>query len=292
MIMNDNTKLYRIVSFASFINLIELKKERYVLPSTWDDSYEGFLLNTLNSEQYRKRTLKFIYEELSKRNTIDFLNKAVRILLSYNACYCQCWSLEKDSDSLWRANSNNNSAVQITTNYKRLNELLQKNKKNFAASNTFIDKVKYLPVSKDEFNCLCDVLKKSLDAKSMFFYKRKTFNYEKEIRAMILLNLPTKLEIVSLVQAIFKKNPDVDKVDSFEKAYMIFEDFYDTDYNKHNKAIKKDSSLLIEAENIKDYIINVRVHPKAKGYIVDTVEAICKRVGIKFGGKSDLYKKI
>ena len=59
-----------------------------------------------------------------------------------------------------------------------------------------------------------------------------------------------------------------------------------------NKAIKKDSSLLIEAENIKDYIKNVRVYPKSKGYIVDTVEAICKRVGIKFGGKSDLYKKI
>lgn len=290
--MNDNTKLYRIVSFPNFVNLIELQNERYVLPSTWDDSYEGFLLNTLNSEQYRKRTLQFIYEELSKRDTVDFINKAVRILLSYNACYCQCWSLEKDSDSLWRANSNNDSAVQITTNFKRLNELLNNNKKNFPSTSIIIDKVKYLPAKNDEFRYLCDALKSSLDARSMFFYKRKTFNYEKEIRAMILLNLPTELEIASLVQKVFKKYPDINKVDTFEKAFEIFEDFYDTDYNRHNKIIKKDSSLYIEVDDLKDYVLNVRVHPKAKSYIVDTVEAICKRVGIRFGGKSDLYKKI
>lgn len=40
--------LYRFISFPAFVNLVERRQERYVQPTLWEDTYEGYLIQLLS----------------------------------------------------------------------------------------------------------------------------------------------------------------------------------------------------------------------------------------------------
>ena len=50
--------LYRIISLESFIDLLHNKRERYVRPATWEDTFEGYLYSKLYDEKERKEVKK------------------------------------------------------------------------------------------------------------------------------------------------------------------------------------------------------------------------------------------
>ena len=58
--------LYRIISFPGFVNLVESKTERFVQPTAWEDTYEGYMLRLLEDSSKHKDVLKVLYELYEK----------------------------------------------------------------------------------------------------------------------------------------------------------------------------------------------------------------------------------
>ena len=65
--------LYRIVSFPGFVNLVESKTERFVQPTAWEDTYEGYMLRLLEDSSKHKDVLRVLYELYEKYLRIMFL---------------------------------------------------------------------------------------------------------------------------------------------------------------------------------------------------------------------------
>ena len=75
-----DTPIYRICSYASLMGVFEDKKLRFSRPSSWDDPYENYYL----------------------RYKVDVDGVAVKLKDLERSIFAQCWSLEPESDGLWR----------------------------------------------------------------------------------------------------------------------------------------------------------------------------------------------
>lgn len=82
-LINDidlDTPIYRICSYASLMGVFEDKKLRFSHPSSWDDPYENYFL----------------------RYKVDVDGEAIKLKDLERSIFAQCWSLEPESDGLWR----------------------------------------------------------------------------------------------------------------------------------------------------------------------------------------------
>lgn len=62
--------LYRIISLETFIDLLHNKRERYVRPTTWEDTFEGYLYTKLYDVEERKKLIHDIYIIMYVQRTI------------------------------------------------------------------------------------------------------------------------------------------------------------------------------------------------------------------------------
>ena len=46
--------LYRIISLETFLDIVLNKRERYVRPATWEDTFEGYLFSKLENQEEKK----------------------------------------------------------------------------------------------------------------------------------------------------------------------------------------------------------------------------------------------
>lgn len=63
-------RLYRIISLETFIDLLHNKRERYVRPATWEDTFEGYLYSKLYDAEERKKIVRDIYYNVCPANRI------------------------------------------------------------------------------------------------------------------------------------------------------------------------------------------------------------------------------
>ena len=75
-----NTPIYRICSYASLIDVFENRRLRFSRPSSWDDPYENYYL----------------------RYNVNVDGESVKLKELERSIFAQCWSLESESDGLWR----------------------------------------------------------------------------------------------------------------------------------------------------------------------------------------------
>jgi len=75
-----DTPIYRICSYASLMEMFEDKKLRFSRPSSWEDPYENYYL----------------------RYNVDVDGEVVKLKDLERSIFAQCWSLEPESDGLWR----------------------------------------------------------------------------------------------------------------------------------------------------------------------------------------------
>lgn len=61
-------RLYRIISLETFIDLLHNKRERYVRPATWEDTFEGYLYSKLYDAEERKKIVRDIYYNVCPGN--------------------------------------------------------------------------------------------------------------------------------------------------------------------------------------------------------------------------------
>ncbi len=162
-----DTPVYRFISFDSLLELIISGKLTLVSTSLWDDLYENYFFKT----------------KVSTPNG-DFSGSLNEI---QTRLYGQCWTLNPESDALWRIYSENHRGVRIQTTLRKLYEAV--------AQIDFFQVDNSACMGKVEYNTLEEIEHKIRNVKyftvmdSKFFYntlltKRNEFLHEREVRVL------------------------------------------------------------------------------------------------------------
>ena len=157
--------VYRFISFESLMELFLFNKLTLPRISSWDDPYENWFFKTK------------VY--LNDRDFSESLKEvATRI-------YGQCWSLQPESDAMWRIYSSDSKGVRIATTLRKLYSLI--NCSESTKDSACLGLVKYVStqeISKilDQFNGLHTLTPDyMLDS---IITKRTEFIHEDEVRVV------------------------------------------------------------------------------------------------------------
>ena len=242
---NENIKLWRYMDFTKFVSLISSNSLFFCRSYLFEDPFEG---------SYPKLNIKhrlYVYEELrdSMKDDVKFekilSQKRTYTRLFRHWTYINCWHAnEYESAAMWSLYYKTNESIAIETDYISL--------KNVLSEDIFLGIVNYIDYEKiwlSEDNMLLP-----------FMYKRKSFEHEKEVRA------------------IHRNQPSSVFFDSFEKDY---------------DSIEKNSSSGIAIKiNINQLIKKIHVAPTAPSWLVSLTIEIAKKYGISAPvKKSDLYSE-
>ena len=166
---NLQTPIYRIFSLDRFHELIKNNENVLVNPSKWDDPFENFFL---------------------KNPAIMPDGTPVSLSQLSNNWYGQCWTLNKDSDAMWRIYSNEKTGVRIKTTIKDLFSIFYDSTDKFATLKYLIGLVEYKSqqdieyfLANTSFNDLADGGQPHNFAKTLLI-KRFEFSHENEVRLL------------------------------------------------------------------------------------------------------------
>ncbi|MEL6445592.1 MAG: DUF2971 domain-containing protein [Bacteroidota bacterium] len=160
-------EVYRIFSLQRLLELLRSERNTLVRPSLWDDPFENYVLSAV--ERLKS----------DERFSIGFKDKL----------YGQCWTLDRDSDAMWRIYSPDRQGVRVRSTIRRLLESLLDTSKSYPELSCFIGKVSYLPQYKlvqmlnDAGGSGSGILDPSGRGQARtLLVKREEFSHEKEIR--------------------------------------------------------------------------------------------------------------
>lgn len=288
--------LYRFISFPAFVNLVERRQERYVQPTLWEDTYEGYLLQLLSKYDVDK-CLDILADSLSQGS---YEMAAINYLKLYDVrwhCYGQCWTKLKESDALWRIYSYGKMAVRIETDEEQIRDVLSP-VTDFGKNLLIINDVQYdlddangCPKTKEQ---LLDELHTSKRIADQYFHKRKAFEHEQEKRVIFVdpsKATRTTFNIWALLynwqSSVVGKNEKMSDEECKELLFNGCKEWYKAINPEVHEQMK-----FFPINNLDKYIKSVMVHPQAEEWIVELVECICRRVRLNFCGKSQMYSDI
>lgn len=164
-----NQKIYRIFNYDYFLNDLQNSHLTLVKPNSWQDPFENFIMNSTGIlEDGREVSFEPIREHY----------------------FAQCWSLNKECDGLWRNYKGQNEfAIKVKTNIEKLFASIYDINYQYHYLSYFIGKVEYFTDEKlkkyieTKFNVLG--ANSGIEFAETLLIKRKSFNYEKEIRLII-----------------------------------------------------------------------------------------------------------
>lgn len=110
------SKIYRFMSFESFIDMILRKELVFVHPTLWDDPCEM---------KYLKDNIKNKINQFRDITHPEVFESVVKNILLYKT-FCQSWTRINESDALWRIYSHNCTSVRIeidVSNIKLLDDI-------------------------------------------------------------------------------------------------------------------------------------------------------------------------
>jgi hypothetical protein len=180
-------KLWRYMDLSKFISLISKKAIYFAAVSSFEDPYEcakGSLVNKEKWDSFYKR-----FFESAIRNPPEGCNPPLdefkikadceRLLnelslsgrMDRDSVFISCWhDNEFESEAMWKLYSKDyTNAVAVQTTVKRLQSALKHN------TGVCIGRVKYI-----------DFSKRFTPINGSYWYKRLSFEYEHEVRAVIL----------------------------------------------------------------------------------------------------------
>ena len=170
----DDAILWHYMSLEKFVNILEKNSLFFTRADKFDDTFEGHVPRQIMSIY---RSAISIYEkkhfgELSHSpglNSVRDLHKCVM---------CSCWHQgEHETMAMWEKYHMRNSGIAIKTNLENLKNSLPDR------PDVFIGEIQYL----DEHNQI-DVLENVSIPNLVhqpYFYKRKPFEYEREVRVVV-----------------------------------------------------------------------------------------------------------
>ena len=191
-------KLWRYMDLGKFISLISTKTLYFASAASFQDPFEGAKGTTSNKGEWDSFYTDFLKHAIStapgneKRtfNESELASEAESLLSELNRSglekrkhtYISCWHCnDYESEAMWKLYSMNvTNAVAIQTTTKSLYEALGKDPRIDIGKINYIDyQNKFAPIN------------------GSFWYKRKAFAYEQEVRA-VLTDFKAKTSGVSI----------------------------------------------------------------------------------------------
>lgn len=166
--LSYDTPIYRIFSCRRFEQMMSTNELVLVNPEKWDDPFENFYL----------KVNAFMGEE---KVSLESLRKG---------WFGQCWTLNEDTDAMWRIYSPEKDGVRLKTTTGKLFRAIIDQQGILADFGSFIGTVEYL--SKEELqNYHKQTFSETLTnggLASMLLRKRTAFLHEAEVRVLASLS--------------------------------------------------------------------------------------------------------
>lgn len=182
--VEDILPLYRYIPFHRFIQMLFFKEIAVVTPSLWNDGYELYFLKLLGTPEGEIMLRNYLsrYNGSQEKNSQSV--QQLSDLLSRRT-YCLCFSESKDSEVLWRANSDDRKGIMFATTAGRIEAL-------FSSDDMAV--IKRVNYDLEEMDMTSDYLQLfdaydggvgCSDIDEPFLHKRACFSYEKECRLLV-----------------------------------------------------------------------------------------------------------
>ena len=240
----DTDYLWRYMSFEKFVSLLATSTLFFTRADKFDDPFEGFT-PPLVKEGY-ERTLKDI-------NIFDAFQKNCR-----KYALCSCWhQANEESMAMWDKYHLHNSGIAIKTTFGDFKACLGAGYRVFLGKIEYINHYEYpVPDNISELSMLY----------TWYFHKRKTFEHEKEFRA-IFFDVP-----MSFTEH-FDNDGNVISLETTLKEYKF------PDTCKTGKSLEVDVDRLIGEVITSPYIKN-------EEWITEAVRSVVNQYGFHFNVKS------
>ena len=163
--VDKESKIFRILSFTNFLELLSKSKITLVKPKLWDDPFENFLFKqTIHNEAGEEISLSKIEERF----------------------YGNCWTFNSDSDFSWRVYAPAKDGIQIESTIGRLHDNLNEKMPNNPTKFIKVGMVQYRTWEeiKSIYEKKHGMNPTELIANFSLFMKRKEFEAEKEVRVI------------------------------------------------------------------------------------------------------------
>jgi len=170
---NADAKIWRYMDFTKLVSLLDRKAlyfTRADLLAQKFDKYECLYL-----PEFINGLLEKCSDEKARKRVLNIFSASPKEFRKYNVV--NCWHInENESAAMWRIYSDRGYGLAIQSRYKRLIDSFDVYQKN----DVFVGKVIYYS-GRTEMDA-----KQLSNAYSAFLIKRKCFEYENELRAVIL----------------------------------------------------------------------------------------------------------
>lgn len=184
---NINQVVYRIFPLYRIQQLFQDNKLVLVRPEVWEDPFENFLLRCT---------------AIDKDGTVARLDDLAR------SWYGLCWTLNADSDAMWRIYSPKKDGIRVKTTIRKLADMLWEPDNQFSSLKYFIGKVQYRTREEIEMflrrTSFWDLAigGQNLNFAETLLIKRTEFQHENEIR--ILANCKEDVPDARLAVDLYK----------------------------------------------------------------------------------------
>jgi hypothetical protein len=235
---DENIKVWRYMDFTKLISLIDSQCLYFTRVDKLNDPFEGsypqlnvlgrMLLNKISSPMPRDQ---FLRENINvSKSNKDWVRFAA----------VNCWHMNEDeSAAMWSLYLKSNEGVAIQSTYTRLKKSI------IDDEDVYLGTVKYIDYKKESI--------KSNNTFARYVHKRKSFDHEREVRAMV------------------SKFPPGNTDASYDISQETIH---------HGLNIKVDLKTLIE---------NIYIAPTAPVWLADLIRDVIKKYGYEFNVKqSDL----
>jgi hypothetical protein len=228
---DESISVWRYMDLSKFIWMIQRKALFYCRSDLMGDPFEGHYTKAIaDQEEEYIHTLESntvfmsvpyaidTAREVFRANTINLPNQLKE------KYFVNCWHMnEEESPAMWKLYTSQNESICIRSKYEILKRLLPEE--------SLLGCVKYIDYRKDRFD--------TNDIWNYIIHKRKSFEHEREIRAVIFYNektcpfelvgergaLVVPINTAELIEEIFvsptSKSPLTEVVEDLAKKYGL-----------------------------------------------------------------------
>jgi hypothetical protein len=260
-------KIWQYMELAEFVSMLNRKALFFVKASKLRDPYEGIIpqysnmIRSKRENEEQKQYFQSVYESNNGVNRKMAQTMADQFQMYRQLVLINPWHYnEYESAAMWSLYSHENAGIAIQSTTRRLSECFKDNNEDII----WIGKVQYLDFSEDWMNEWKNLFQ-------AFVTKRKSFEYEKEIRAVTCLpddNVSRHLLV----------NTATEESNAFSSRERTVNPKELTDKGKYVSA---DLHMLVE---------KVYVAPYAEPWFEEVVESLLSKYDLdSVVIKSDLY---
>jgi len=160
---DEETKIWRYLDFTKFVSYLDRRALFFTRADKLDDRYEG---KFTDADINRWKDVLKIKRKTEKIEIFNGFRKVINI---------SSWHInEYESAAMWKLYLTSKEGVAIQSTFKRLKDSFKENKRD----DIYIGFVKYIDYEKDSIP--------DGNIFNPFLYKRKSFEHEKELRAIIM----------------------------------------------------------------------------------------------------------